>query len=177
MLGQVCIPLAKLAATTVSLLTMAVIYWGIMLSLNGCVAYGMIPAESHRWNVWCYCAAVTVSAICSTSLLYGASTPYLRWVACYAALIWAHLAVGFLYKVFCRGSATVNLWRLLLLLLPILVVVIAFFRLAYTRVAALEASALQPMGAATLRRLLRVLAVLGIACITKYTKYTTYTKI
>ena len=77
-----------------------------------------------------FCVAVTAAAICSASLLYGASTPYLRRVACYAALIWADQAVKLVrWSLLCSGSAAMADLVVPFVLLLFVAVVIASWRL------------------------------------------------
>ena len=62
MLSQVCSRLTKPTASIVLLLTVAVLYWGILRSLDGCVATELTTSEERRWIIWCDCAAVMVAA-------------------------------------------------------------------------------------------------------------------
>ena len=175
MLKRLCTRLTKPAAFTVLLLTVPT----VLVAFSELA--GNFARREHRpefenfvsgntfWGFWLlHIPGLLLPACISAWLLYQASTQYLRRVAMYAALIWAQQTITMLMEVQCCGGylMSTRFWFLhFLVFLPFVLVVIFSFKLALARVAVLEASALQPMGAATLRRLLCIGAVSGLAAV------------
>ena len=114
-----------------------------------------------------FCSAATcLTAFVASWLLRRASTSYIWRVAGYAALVWAQMAAQcYAFVSECNGSADRVAGVLLIawLLLSFSTSVVSY-RLALGRITAIEASALQPLGAVTLRRLLLGIG-LGVVCL------------